>query len=73
MDATKAIEHIGITKEPEEYVLNISITGIEEMQKKVMELQKTLERAKTLANELADSKVTITRGKSGLIVRNPNR
>lgn len=54
----------------EKYALDIKVTGLKEMQEKVMELQKALEKAESLVDELTSSKVTITAGESGLLVRN---
>lgn len=54
----------------EKYALDIKVTGLKEMQEKVMELQKALEKAESLVDELSSSKVTITAGESGLLVRN---
>ena len=54
----------------EKYALDIKVTGLKEMREKVMELQKALEKAESLVDELTSSKVTITAGESGLLVRN---
>ncbi|MCL1988866.1 MAG: hypothetical protein FWG64_13000 [Firmicutes bacterium] len=43
-----------------EITLNLEINGIEEMEEKLFELSETIKKAKTLASELANQKISVS-------------